>query len=209
MDYQAVGSRCAYDFSGVDVTERQRIVEVLKFDGFLILDVDAVVIAREWVGKATYRRGARMREAPAVFDCSSFAKWVYGQHGIWLPRRSIQQLAVGTPVALDQIRAGDLVFVRGWINYYHNDPSDGVGHVGLATGEGTVIHAADRRAGVVESRLERFTKDGKIFRGACRIVEHQSAVMTFITPPVREIETSDDIRWLVRILSARKSATAG
>lgn len=208
MDYQAVGGRCAFDFSSVDAAERQRMTETLVADGFLVLNVDVVALVRERVDQATYRRGARMREAPAVFDCSSFTKWAYGQRGIWLPRRSIQQLAVGAPVTLGHIQAGDLVFVRGWINYYHEDPSDGVGHVGLATGDGTVVHAADSQAGVVESRLERFTKDGKIFRGARRIIEGQSDVMTFITPPVREIETSDDIRWLWRVLSAQKPATA-
>lgn len=119
-----------------------------------------------------------------------------GTRGIWLPRRSIQQRELGTPVPIDEVDAGDVIFVSGWIDYYHTDPKDGVGHVGVATGEGTIIHAADRRAHVVESSFESFIGKTK-FRGARRYIQKDIIILTLETPPDREVEIADDLRWIV------------
>lgn len=143
-----------------------------------------------------YRRGAKPSESPMVVDCSSFIKWLYGQRGIWLPRRSIQQRELGISIPIEEVGAGDVVFVSGWIDYYHTDPKDGVGHVGIATDEGTVIHAADRKVHVVESSFESFIGKTKS-RGARRYVPKDQIVLTLETPPDREVEIADDLRWIV------------
>ena len=123
-------------------------------------------------------------------------KWLYAERGIWLPRRSIQQRELGEVVSFDELVAGDAVFVSGWIDYYHDDPADGVGHVGIAAGNGTVIHAADRKANVVESPLDTFIGKTK-FRGVRRYIPKGVEVLTLETPLNREVEIADDMRWIV------------
>lgn len=197
MQYRAVQNRCAVHLSSLNLlfSDTEALV-ILESKGFKVLEVDLIALARQCIKTSTYRRGARPSEAPMVVDCSSFIKWLYGQHGIWLPRRSIQQRELGTPVPVEEIGAGDVIFVSGWIDYYHTDPKDGVGHVGIATGEGTVVHAADRKAHVVESSFESFIGKTK-FRGARRYVPKDQTVLTLETPPDREVEIADDLRWIV------------
>lgn len=67
---------------------------------------------------------------PDAFDCSGLVQWAYRQAGMELPRTSGAQLGAGTPVALGDLRPGDLV------SFY------GGGHSGLYAGDGNVVHAA-------------------------------------------------------------------
>ena len=62
------------------------------------------------------------------YDCSGLAQAAYASAGISLPRTTSQQINVGTPVARDQLRPGDLVFP---------DP----GHVQIYSGNGNIIEA--------------------------------------------------------------------
>ncbi len=197
MEYRAVGNHCAVILDSLNLPiSREEALAILNHKGFMAVEVDIIALARQCIGTSQYRRGAKPSEAPAVVDCSSFVKWLYGMRGIWLPRRSIQQRELGEAVSLDELVAGDVVFVSGWIDYYHNDPANGVGHVGITTGGGTVIHAADKKANVVESSLDKFV--GKIkFRGARRYLPKGVEVLTFETPPNREVEIADDIRWII------------
>ena len=176
--------------------DREKALALLAAKGFHQIDVDIVALARTCIDKSEYRRGARLREAPGVFDCSGLIKWLYGQRGIWLPRRSIQQREYGEIVQLEEMIAGDAVFASGWIDYYLDDPSDGVGHVGVATGEGTIIHAANRKVGIVESSIEHFAGMTK-FRGARRYIPVGAEIFTFETPNGREVEIEDDFRWII------------
>ncbi len=197
MHFQAVANRCAVEMRCVDwsVTE-QEALEILTEVGFRAVDADVAHLARALVG-AAYCRGARLREAPRVFDCSSLVKYVYGQRGIWLPRRSIQQRETGTAVDLADLRAGDLVFCSGHRNYFDTDPQDGVGHVGIATGSDTVVHAANKRLGVTEVTLDGFLGSEETFRGVRRLIPDEKDTVTFQCPRWREVETSDDLRWIV------------
>jgi cell wall-associated NlpC family hydrolase len=197
VDYRAVGTRCAVKKTTLDkVGPQEEWKNVLATKGFNQIVVDASEIARSVIGKA-YRRGARSDEAPTTFDCSSLIKWIYGQCGVWLPRRTIQQREYGEPVELSRLQNGDVVFTSGQINYYFDDPADGVGHVGIYTGNGHVIHAANRRVGVVESTLDSFT-NGRNFRGSRRYLPTDGSVIVLETPPHREVETEDDILWILR-----------
>lgn len=197
MEYRAVGNRCAVilDFLCLPIS-REKTLAILSHKGFALIEVDIIALARQCIGTSQYHRGARLFEAPAVVDCSSFIKWLYSQRGIWLPRRSIQQRELGEAVNLDELVVGDVVFVSGWINYYHDNPANGVGHVGIATGGKTVIHAADGKANVVESPLDKFVGKAK-FRGARRYIPKGVEVITFETPAEREVEFADDFRWII------------
>ncbi|HEY4006121.1 MAG TPA: NlpC/P60 family protein [Pseudonocardia sp.] len=69
---------------------------------------------------------------PYAFDCSGLMQWAYWQLGILLPRTSGEQSQVGNPVALKDLRPGDMVF------YYTP-----VSHVGMYLGNGMVLHASE------------------------------------------------------------------
>lgn len=197
MEYRAVGNRCAVDLDALNLPiPRPDILSILARKGFVTVDVDIIHLARMCIGTSRYRRGARLSEAPAFVDCSCFVKWLYACRGVWLPRRSIQQFRLGTSIRLEDVRGGDLIFTSGWRNYYDDDPSNGVGHVGIATEDRTVVHAAGRTSGVVETPLETFVGKRK-FRGARRHIPHGSDVLTLEAPAGRDVETSDDIRWIV------------
>ncbi|MES2059422.1 MAG: NlpC/P60 family protein [Patescibacteria group bacterium] len=168
---------------------------ILEKKGFKLVEVDAIALARGCIGSSKYRRGAKADEAPAVVDCSSFIKWLHSLRGIWLPRRSIQQRELGATIEFDKIQAGDVVFVSGAIDYYLHDPDDGVGHVGIATGDGSVVHAANSKLHVVESSLDDFV--GSKFRGAKRFGICDESVLTFKVPESRDVEIADDLRWII------------
>jgi peptidoglycan endopeptidase LytE len=197
MQYRAVSNRCAVHLPLLNLPiSDTKALEILESKGFKVLEVDLIVLARQCIKMSTYHRGAKPLEAPTVVDCSSFIKWLYGQRGIWLPRRSIQQRELGIPVTINEINAGDVIFVSGWIDYYHTDPKDGVGHVGIATGEGTVIHAANKKDHVIETSLESFVDKNK-FRGVRRYVPKNQTALTLEIPPNRDVEIADDLRWIV------------
>lgn len=200
MEYRAVGKRCAIILDSLRLPMSLASCDVMDIlfvkKGFKMVDVDMVALARQCVKTSKYRRGALPSEAPAVVDCSSFVKWLYGQRGIWLPRRTIQQRELGDWVGREDVIAGDLVFSTGRINYYHDNPAYGVGHVGIATGEGTVIHAANRQVNVIENSLDEFLR-GRESRGVRRYIPNNKAVITLEAPPDIELETADDIRWIL------------
>ncbi len=203
MEYRAVGNRLAVNFESlrfqVDlptfIYSENTALMMLEKKGFKVLEIDIIALARKCINTSQYRRCAKSSEAPAVVDCSSFIKWLYGQSGIWLPRRSIQQRDMGEIVAFDDIRRSDVVFISGRVDYFHDDPCDGVGHVGIATGTGTVIHAANSKIGVIETPLSEFVD--KKFRGARRYLPKNVRVFVLQIPPNREVEIEDDLRWII------------
>lgn len=194
-NYRAVGNRCAVDLESLKLgISNEEALGILKNKGFEVIELDLIKLARAMVG-SRYRRAARLAEAPETFDCSSFTKWLYGQCGIWLPRRSIQQSQCGEEIGLNDLRGGELVFVSGVIDYFEENPLEGIGHVGIATGW-SVVHAANSKDGVIESTVNEFIGKDK-FRIARRIIPKKKGVITLLTPPEREVECSDDIRWII------------
>lgn len=197
--FRAVHNRCAVDFAKLHLPmSDEEALSLLESINIRPVEIDLIAVARSRVGVSRYRRGARYTEAPDVFDCSSFIKWLYGLLGVWLPRRTIQQISHdSTSIDRHDLMAGDVIYVTGVINYYHDNPLLGVGHVGIATGEGTVIHAANSRVGIVESELSSFLSQETELRGIRRFIKPSPRVKTLEFPLSREIETSDDIRWIV------------
>lgn len=197
MNYRAVNNRCALDLNNLNFNlpstyTRKAILEILQESGFSVIDVDLVSLARTFIGVSQYRLKAAMNEAPHVFDCSSFTKFLYAQKGIWIPRLSIQQRKEG--VSVDTLSPGDLVFTAGYRNFYETDPRENIGHVGVATEEKTVIHATNGDGGVVESIYEDFHAGEP--RGIRRIIQPGTVTLEQINVE-HLIETSDDFKWLV------------
>jgi len=88
------------------------------------------------------------------FDCSGFSMYVFAQIGVSLPHHAASQYNYGTPVPYDQIAAGDLVFFSG------------LGHMGIAIGNGQFIHAP-HTGDVV--KISSLSERGSSFVGARRL----------------------------------------
>jgi len=89
------------------------------------------------------------------FDCSGLIRYAYGQHGITLPRMSVDQARTGSEVgrALEQLAPGDILT-------FASDPGGAAAsHVGLYLGEGRFIHSAT--GGVQISQLSASDPVGK------------------------------------------------
>lgn len=90
------------------------------------------------------------------FDCSGFVQYVYGQHGVTLPRTSRLQATTGRSMAtnLDGLHAGDLLFF--------SQRGDVVDHVAIYVGNDRILHSSSSGGGVRYDDLS--TARGKWFR---------------------------------------------
>ncbi len=105
-------------------------------------------------------------KTPAGFDCSGFTQYVFGRHGVRLPRRAAEQFRVGARVDREDVRPGDLVFFT--------TIAPGPSHVGLALGDDEFVHAPSER-GVV--RVERLSGSywSRRWLGARRVIGNEPA----------------------------------
>lgn len=100
--------------------------------------------AKQYLG-TRYRYGG---ETPAVgFDCSGFVQYVYGRHGVELPRTSRLQAAAGESLPLDvaALKPGDLLLFA--------SNGRGVNHVAIYVGENRILHSSAGAGGVVYDDL--------------------------------------------------------
>lgn len=106
---------------------------------------------------APYRTGGT---TPNGFDCSGFVQYVYGRHGVTMPRETREQFRIGRSIRRDELAAGDLVFF--------STVAPGASHVGIAIDREQFVHAPSTR-GVV--RVERLSADywNRRFVGARRL----------------------------------------
>jgi cell wall-associated NlpC family hydrolase len=101
-------------------------------------------------------------ESPkAGFDCSGLMQWAYHQAGVNLPRVADQQFTVGTPVSLNDLKEGDLVFFR--------IGGGDVDHVGMYVGNHMFLEAP-RTGEVVQTADLRNPYWSSQFAGARRVV---------------------------------------
>jgi cell wall-associated NlpC family hydrolase len=68
-------------------------------------------------------------------DCSGLVSLTYRSHGVLIPRDAHDQAVAGEPVELDALCGGDLVF------FGENDGRGPIHHVGMAVGDGTMLHS--------------------------------------------------------------------
>jgi hypothetical protein len=81
---------------------------------------------------------------PNSFDCSGFTQYVYKQFGVSLPRVAEDQYHSGPGRKVSDPRPGDLIFG-------HARGGSGIQHVGIVTGNGTMIHAGTPETDVEET----------------------------------------------------------
>ena len=97
-----------------------------------------------YLGERYVYGGAR----PEVgFDCSGFVQYVFGRHGISLPRTSRQQATAGQPLSrpVASLQPGDLMFF--------SSKGRGVDHVAIYAGNNRMIHSSAGAGGVVYDDL--------------------------------------------------------
>lgn len=92
---------------------------------------DLVMNALGLIG-VRYRFGGNSPESG--LDCSGFVRYVFNDtFGFMLPRRSVEMSQVGTTVAVNELRPGDLVFF--------NTMRHTFSHVGIYIGDNKFVHA--------------------------------------------------------------------
>lgn len=92
---------------------------------------DLVMNALGLIG-VRYRFGGNSPESG--LDCSGFVRYVFNDtFGFMLPRRSVEISQVGTNVAVNELRPGDLVFF--------NTMRQTFSHVGIYIGDNKFVHA--------------------------------------------------------------------
>lgn len=91
---------------------------------------------------APYRYGG---SSPRGFDCSGLVHYSYGRAGFAVPRTTREQRDRSRPLALRELRAGDLLFF--------NQEGKRAGHVGLYVGQGRFVHAPSSGKNVYLSTL--------------------------------------------------------
>ncbi len=101
-----------------------------------------VYFAKKHLGKP-YKYGAKLNEAPKVFDCSSFIQYLYKRIGIYLPRSALDQAHLGKLINLkkENLQPGDLIFIKGSWGHYNPEFLQGIGHVAIYIGNKKIIHA--------------------------------------------------------------------
>ncbi|WP_060177996.1 C40 family peptidase [Streptomyces sp. IMTB 1903] len=112
----------------------------------------AIDFARSQIGKR-YILGAN---GPDAWDCSSLTQAALKAAGVSIDRTTYTQIDDGQDVPMDQLQPGDLVF--------YSDLS----HVGLYAGGGSVVEAANPRAGVVEKPIGwsgKYTRAIRVMNG--------------------------------------------
>lgn len=98
--------------------------------------------AQKYLGTPYVNGGA----SPAGFDCSGFVYYVLTQLGYSPYRTPADQINMGTSVAKENLKPGDIVFFAGTY-------TSGISHVGIYAGNGQFIHSPNSRSTVSYSDL--------------------------------------------------------
>lgn len=119
----------------------------------------AISFARKQLGDR-YILGA---EGPDAWDCSSLMRSAFEKAGVSLPRVTYDQIKKGVEVPIDEVKTGDLVFYKD------------LSHVGLYTGNGRVLEAANPGKGVIEGPMyNKFTRARRVLSGSVAATESLS-----------------------------------
>lgn len=181
------------------------VAAILERIGFSYERVDdpitrVIEIAKSVLG-AEYKPDSAMRfDAPRAFSCSSLTNYCYVQAGIALPSISIDQYVWGTPIAKEDARPGDLVFLNsenGHIRYETvqwlpgTKVPEGVDHVGIYLGGDEVVHATRGPGAVVIEKIS----ENKVFEGIVgyrRVITHDEPRFV-VTAPLERLDVRQGV----------------
>jgi hypothetical protein len=162
-------------------------------------EVPASATARSVIRTGERYRGIRYRwggNTPREgFDCSGFTRYVFGQHGIAIPRTSRQQATVGyrLPRSWSSVRPGDLVMFA--------NAGGRISHVAIYAGNNRILHSTSSGGGVRYDDLG--TQRGRWFRdhivAARRVVSNGHSLVRALTALDLRFDGSDEPDWAPRI----------
>ncbi|WSJ72125.1 LysM peptidoglycan-binding domain-containing C40 family peptidase [Kitasatospora sp. NBC_01250] len=109
----------------------------------------AVAFAESKVGQAYIYGGT----GNGGWDCSGLTQAAMASAGISIPRVAADQAAASTPVSMNSLQPGDLLF---WSN---NGQNSGVYHVAIYVGNGQFVEAANPSAGVKYETIANYAPD--------------------------------------------------
>ncbi len=215
--------------SGVDDLSREVIADQLRTLEFEARPFDIVAETREHLGKP-YKWGASYKtDGTDAFDCSYLVDYIYSLVGVHIGHTALGQFEHGTPVEVEALQAGDVVFYEGKIersstDHYYTRESDGshtkheleeekrVGHNGIYIGDGKVVTVAQYtrkdnewverdEQGVIETDLSEFTEDDS-YLGARRYLDDPGDMVTVTVPWWRPdvTMTEDVVEELVKLI---------
>jgi phenylalanyl-tRNA synthetase beta subunit len=222
VQHVGVTGSSVQEFLGVEI-DNERMISILKSLGFEAEKFDIKKEARKHVGKP-YVFGAKFKtHGDMAFDCSYLTDYIYSQIGNFIGYTSLAQYKIGTAVQENELKPGDILFVKGHIDksatdhYFTPDGRGGyekvvlskkeeVGHNGLYIGDGRVVHARSyeydaktdkwkkaAKAEVVEESAEVFTKNPE-YLGARRFIESSEEYLAIKVPWWRlDVRNKEDI----------------
>jgi murein DD-endopeptidase len=103
--------------------------------------IAATEVAKSMIGQP-YRYGG---QSPGGFDCSGLVWYSYKQVGVNTARTSKDLRKQARKISRKKMRAGDLIFFKGWVR---------TGHVGMYIGNGRFIHAPSSGKKIKVDRLD-------------------------------------------------------
>lgn len=210
---------------GMKIDERE-IISGLRRLGFEVEHFSLTKELAKHLGKP-YIWGANFKQhGTSGFDCSYLVDYLYSLIGVDVGHSALGQYHHGKPVGIDELKAGDVVFIEGIIDksatdHYYAKDDDGneqkitlkkpmrVGHNGIYIGQNKVISAsgsADRSdPGVIEVPLSKFVND-KGFLGARRYIDSFNHILAVTAPWWRsDIRLEEDmIEEVIKIIGHDK-----
>lgn len=173
------------------------ILDILAHQKIIAIEnVDIAQTARELIGKAEWHARATMADAPYIFSCSSMSKYLVGLRGIWVPRRTRQQLLFCRTYGVfhtDPKRAevGDFLFV--------DSQTISKMHVSVVVESGRAVSAVSSELGrgIVEHSFDEIFKTRALI-GFGKVRESLQEWQTMHFPSHRGIELVDDLACIVR-----------
>ena len=117
------------------------MTEVKYGRGVTDVGIDIAEYAVQFVGNPYVYGGTSLTKGA---DCSGFTLTIFKKYGVSLSHSARAQSKCGTPVAISELRPGDLVF-------YSNET--GINHVTIYIGNGQVCHASSPETGIKISKL--------------------------------------------------------
>ena len=87
-------------------------------------------------------------------DCSGLVQRAFALHGIALPRDAWQQATAGEPLPGDASELAASVLPAASLLFFTDRDDRRVTHVGIATGDGGMVHSALARGGVAVERMD-------------------------------------------------------
>ncbi|WP_099355659.1 C40 family peptidase [Fredinandcohnia onubensis] len=101
------------------------------------------------------------------FDCSSFIQYIFGVHGILLPRNSRQQFRFGERIPFQNIKKGDLLFFT-TKKRKKLKGIERIGHIAIYIGDDKILHAVRPDKEVKISILSDYWKS--VYLAAKRVI---------------------------------------